>query len=303
MAEASGAIESSLQEERLFEPPAEFARRAHVKSRAEYDRLYQESIEQPEQFWGRMAEQLHWFKKWDRVLDWKPPYAKWFVGGKLNASYVCLDAQIEKGLGDKAAILWEGEPESGRPGSGGSVHRISYRQLRDDVCRFANALKQLGVKKGDRVTIYMPMVPEAAIAMLACARVGAAHSVIFGGFSSQAIVDRVQDAKSNLIITADGGFRRGHIVPLKQNVDEALKKTDLVKKVVVLQRVGAPVDSGLPRAEVNWVEGRDVWWHEIVRDQSTDCPAEPMDAEDMLFVLYTSGSTGKPKGIIHTTGG
>jgi acetyl-CoA synthetase len=303
MADSSGAIESSLQEQRVFPPPAEFSRRAHVRTREEYEQLYHESIDQPERFWGRMAEQLHWFKKWDRVLDWNPPNAKWFVGGKLNASSVCLDAQIERGLGDKAAILWEGEPESGRPGSGGSVHRISYRQLRDDVCRFANALKKLGVKKGDRVTIYMPMVPEAAIAMLACARLGAPHSVIFGGFSSQAIVDRVEDAQSHIIITADGGFRRGNIVPLKNNVDEALKKTDLVKKVVVLQRVGTPVDPHVLRAEVSWVEGRDVWWHEIVRDESAECPAEQMDAEDMLFVLYTSGSTGKPKGIVHTTGG
>ena len=303
MADSSGAIESSLQEKRVFPPPPEFARRAHIRSREEYERLYRESIEQPEEFWGKMAEQIHWFKKWDRVLEWKLPYAKWFVGGKLNASYVCLDAQIEMGLGDKAAILWEGEPESGRPGSGGSIHRISYRQLRDDVCRLANALRKLGVKKGDRVTIYMPMVPEAAVAMLACARLGAPHSVIFGGFSSQAIVDRLSDAKSNVIITADGGFRRGNIVPLKNNVDEALKKTDLVKKVVVLQRVGTPVDPQLSRAQINWVEGRDVWWHEIVRDESTECPAEPIDAEDMLFVLYTSGSTGKPKGIIHTTGG
>jgi acetyl-CoA synthetase len=303
MADSSNAIESSLQEERLFPPRPEFARRAHIKSRDEYDRLYRESIDHPEQFWGRMAEGLHWFKKWDKVLDWQHPYAKWFVGGKLNASYVCLDAQIERGLGDKAAILWEGEPESGRPGSGGSVHRISYRQLRDDVCRFANGLKKLGVKKGDRVTIYMPMVPEAAIAMLACSRLGAVHSVIFGGFSSQAIADRVEDAKSNLIITADGGFRRGNVVPLKANVDEALKKTDRVKTVVVLQRVGNSSDSATHRADIDWIEGRDVWWHELVREQSPECPAEPMDAEDMLFVLYTSGSTGKPKGIIHTTGG
>jgi len=303
MADSFAAIESSLREQRVFPPSPDFARRAHIKSRDEYERMYRESIDQPEQFWGKMAEQIHWFQQWEKVLDWKPPYAKWFVGGKLNASYVCLDAQIERGLADKAAILWEGEPESGRPGSGGSVHRISFRQLRDEVCRLANALKKLGVKKGDRVTIYMPMVPEAAIAMLACARLGAAHSVIFGGFSSQAIVDRVEDAKSNLIITADGGFRRGHIVPLKKNVDEALKITDLVKKVVVLQRVGAPVDPNLPRAATEWVEERDVWWHEIVRDESTECPAEPMDAEDMLFVLYTSGSTGKPKGVVHTTGG
>ena len=303
MADSSNAIESSLQEARVFPPRPEFARRAHVKSREEYERLYRESIDQPEQFWGRMAEGLHWFKKWDKVLDWQNPNAKWFVGGQLNASHVCLDAQIEKGLGDKAAILWEGEPESGRPGSGGSVHRISYRQLRDDVCRFANGLKKLGVKKGDRVTIYMPMVPEAAIAMLACARLGAVHSVIFGGFSSQAIADRVEDAKSDLIITADGGFRRGNVVPLKANVDEALKKTDRVKTVVVLQRVGNASDSVAQRAEIEWVEGRDVWWHELIRDQSPECPAEPMDSEDMLFVLYTSGSTGKPKGIIHTTGG
>ena len=303
MPDSSGAIESSLQEQRVFPPPPEFSRHAHVKSREEYERLYRESIDQPEQFWGRMAGQIHWFKKWEKVLEWKSPYARWFVGGKLNASYACLDAQIERGLGDKAAILWEGEPESGRPGSGGSVHRVSYRQLRDDVCRLANGLKKLGVKKGDRITIYMPMVPEAAVAMLACARLGAAHSVIFGGFSSQAIADRVEDAKSSLIITADGGFRRGHVVPLKKNVDDALQKTSVVKKVVVLQRVGAPVDPNLPRAQVQWAEGRDVWWHELVQDQSTECPAEEMDAEDMLFVLYTSGSTGKPKGIIHTTGG
>ena len=302
MADSSGGIESSMQENRLFSPPAEFSRRANIKSREEYDRLYRESIDHPEQFWAKMAENLHWFKKWDKVLEWNSPHAKWFTGGKLNASYVCLDAQIERGLGDKAAILWEGEPESGRPGSGGSIHRMSYRQLRDEVCRLANALKKLGVKKGDRVTIYMPMVPEAAVAMLACARLGATHSVIFGGFSSQAIADRVEDAQSDLIITADGGFRRGAVVPLKNNVDEALKKTDRVKTVVVLQRVGTPAGN-LPRAPMSWVEGRDVWWHEIVRDQSTECPAEEMDSEDTLFILYTSGSTGKPKGIMHTTAG
>jgi len=303
MAENQSAIESTLQENRVFQPPKEFAAKAHIRTRADYDRLYRESIDEPEAFWGRMAEELHWFKKWNRVLDWKPPYAKWFVGGKTNVAYNCLDHQVEQGRGDKAAILWEGEPESGRPGSGGSVHRVTYRQLRDDVCRFANGLKSLGVKKGDRVTIYMPMVPEAVVAILACARLGAPHSVIFGGFSSQAIADRVEDAKSTLIITADGGFRRGNVVPLKNNVDEALKRTDQVKKVVVLQRVGNPQIPGAPGAPVNWVEGRDVWWHELIRDQSPECPAEPMDAEDLLFILYTSGSTGKPKGIIHTTGG
>ena len=303
MAENQTGIESTLQENRVFPPPREFALRALVRSRHDYDRMYRESIDDPEGFWGRMADELHWFKKWKQVLDWKPPYGKWFVGGKTNLSYNCLDLQVERGRGDKAAILWEGEPESGRPGSGGSVHRVTYRQLRDDVCRFANGLKSLGVKKGDRVTIYMPMVPEAVVAILACARLGAPHSVIFGGFSSQAIADRVEDAKSTVIITADGGFRRGNVVPLKNNVDEALTRTDRVKKVVVLQRVGNPQIPGAPAAPVNFVEGRDVWWHELIREQSAECPAEPMDAEDLLFILYTSGSTGKPKGIIHTTGG
>ena len=301
MSEASsGAIDSVLQEQRVFAPPMEFSKSAHVHSIDEYRQMYKESIENPEAFWGKMAEQLHWFKKWDRVLDWKPPFAKWFVGGKLNVSYNCLDLQIERGNGDKAAILWEGEPVGGMPGTGGAVHRISYRQLRDMVCRFANGLKSLGVKKGDRVTIYMPMVPEAAVAMLGCARIGAAHSVIFGGFSSQAIADRVEDAQSDIIITADGGFRRGQIVPLKQNVDDALTKTNRVRKVIVLERIGATPER--PH-KIQWVEGRDVWWHEVVQNQSTECPAEPMDSEDTLFVLYTSGSTGKPKGILHTTGG
>jgi acetyl-CoA synthetase len=298
-----GAIESSLQEGRVFPPPAHIAAGARISSRPEYDQIYRESIDHPEQFWGRAAEELAWFRKWDKVLEWKPPYVKWFVGGRINASYNCLDRQVEQGRGDKAAILWEGEPEAGRPGSGGSVHRITYKHLRDEVCRFANGLKSLGVKKGDRVTIYMPMVPEAVIAMLACARIGAPHSVIFGGFSSQAIVDRVEDAQSDIIITADGGFRRGQVVALKRNVDEALKKTSRVRKVVVLQRVGTPVGEGLTAETIQWNPDRDVWWHELIADKSTECEPEPMDAEDMLFLLYTSGSTGKPKGILHTTGG
>ena len=303
MAEQQGAIESSLQEHRVFPPPKDFAGRARIHSRAEYERLYRESVDQPEQFWGRVAGELHWMKPWDRVLEWNAPYAKWFVGGKTNMSYNCLDRQIELGRGDKAAILWEGEPESGRPGSGGSVHRVTYRTLHHDVCRFANGLKSLGVKKGDRVTIYMPMVPEAAVAMLACARLGAAHSVIFGGFSSQAIVDRVEDAKSSLVITADGGFRRGKVVALKNNVDRALAQINRPIKVVALQRVGIPIGDGGTDETMAWNPDRDVWWHELVRDQSAECPAEPMDAEDLLYVLYTSGSTGKPKGIVHTTGG
>ncbi|HET6247112.1 MAG TPA: acetate--CoA ligase [Tepidisphaeraceae bacterium] len=297
---SSGAIESTLQEARLFPPPAEFSAAANVKSMDEYRAKYRESIDQPEKFWSGMAQALHWFKPWDKVLDWKAPYAKWFVGGKLNAAYNCLDAQITAGRGGKTAILWEGELETGSPGSGGAVRRITFSELKDQVCQAANALKSLGVKKGDRVTIYMPMVPEAAITMLACARIGAPHSVIFGGFSSQAIADRVEDAQSEIIITADGGFRRGTVVPLKANVDDALKKTRRVKKVVVLQHVGQTPGKDL---KINWTEGRDIWWHDLVNKQSTDCPAEPMDADDALYILYTSGSTGKPKGIQHATGG
>jgi acetyl-CoA synthetase len=283
-----------MQETRVFPPPAEFSKNAHIKSMDEYKRIYRESIDNPEKFWGDMAGKLHWFKKWDRVLEWNAPNAKWFVGGKTNVAYNCLDYQIEQGKGDKTAILFEAEPFSAGATGTPEVRRITYKELRNDVNKLANGLKKLGVKKGDRVTIYMPMVPEAAMAMLACARIGAAHSVIFGGFSSQAIADRVEDAKSDIIITADGGYRRGQVVPLKKNVDEALKKTDRVKKVVVLKRTGS---------EIDWNEGRDVWWSEVIAGQNAECPAEPMDSEDTLFVLYTSGSTGKPKGIQHTTGG
>jgi acetyl-CoA synthetase len=298
MSESQSAIESTLVENRLFPPNPAFSAKAHIHTREQYEKMYRQSIDQPEQFWGEVARQLHWFKPWDKVLDWNVPNAKWFVGGKTNVAYNCLDHQITLGRGDKTAILWEGEPES-HPGKGGEIRRLSYKFLRDEVCRFANGLKKIGVKKGDRVTIYMPMVPEAAIAMLACARLGAPHSVIFGGFSSQAIADRVDDAKSNIIITADGGHRRGAIVPLKNNVDEAMKKTNLVKKVVVLKHVSKAGEAN----PIAWTEGRDVWWHDVIKDQSTDCPAEQMDSEDQLFVLYTSGSTGKPKGIVHTTGG
>jgi acetyl-CoA synthetase len=301
---SSGAIESTLQEQRVFPPAAEFSAAAHVKSMDEYRKLYRESLDHPEAFWGALGEKLHWFKKWDKVLDWKPPYGRWFINGKLNVAYNCLDAQIQAGRGDKTAILWEGEPEAGGAHTGGEVRRISFKQLSEQVGKLANALKKLGVKKGDRVTIYMPMVPEAAVAMLACARIGAPHSVIFGGFSSQAIADRVEDAQSEIIITADGGFRRGSVVPLKANVDDAMTKTNRVKKVVVLQRVGTtPSNTPDKKMALNWVEGRDVWWHDIMKDQSADCPAEQLDSEDTLFVLYTSGSTGKPKGIQHTTGG
>ncbi|CAN5414171.1 acetate--CoA ligase [soil metagenome] len=293
MAESSTGIESTQQENRLFPPPAEFASKAHIKSREQYDKLYRESIADPQKFWGDIAGALHWFTKWNKILDWQPPYAKWFVGGKTNLSDNCLDRHVEAGRGDKVAILWEGEPET-HAGQGGEVRRYTYKQLRDDVGRFANGLKNLGVKKGDRVTIYMPMIPEAVVAMLACARIGAPHSVIFGGFSSQAIADRVEDAKSEIIITADGGWRRGTPVPLKKNVDDALTKTNLVKTVVVCERTGAPVEM---------VADRDIAWKDVIANQSPDCPAEPMDSEYPLYVLYTSGSTGKPKGILHTTAG
>jgi acetyl-CoA synthetase len=288
---SQSGIESTLQENRLFPPPASFSANAHIKTREQYETLYRESIDSPETFWTKIASELHWFKKWDKVLDWNVPHAKWFVNARTNMAYNCLDHQIAQGRGNKTAILFEGEPLQGATPE---VRKITYGQLKDEVCQFANGLKKLGIKRGDRVTIYMPMIPEAAVAMLACARLGAAHSVIFGGFSSQAIVDRVNDAKCEYIITSDGGYRRGAVVPLKANVDEALKQLPNVKKVIVHERTRQPI---------TLQDGRDVRWSDLVKDQSTDCPAEQMDAEDLLFVLYTSGSTGKPKGIIHTTGG
>ncbi len=282
-----------MQEHRLFPPPREFSAAAHLKSRAEYDKLYRQSIDHPDEFWGGVARELHWFKPWDKVLNWELPFAKWFVGGKTNLSYNCIDRHIAAGRGNKTAILWEGELEAA-PGQGGKVRKISFTELKAEVCKFANGLKKLGVKKGDRVTVYMPMVPEAAVAILACARIGAVHSVIFGGFAAQAICDRVTDADSHIIITADGSHRRGVVVPLKKNVDEALTKTDKVKKVIVLKHLGG---------DMNFVAGRDHWWSDVIAGQSAECEPEQLDAEDPLFVLYTSGSTGKPKGILHTTGG
>ena len=276
-----------------FPPPSGFSSQAHLSSWDDYEGLYRRSMEDPEGFWAEVAADCHFFKKWDRVLQWDLPNAKWFAGAETNVSYNCLDYQITKGRGDHTAILWEGEPcdETQAPKE---IRRLSYRQLLAEVCRFANGLKTLGVAKGDRVTIYMPMIPELAIAMLACARIGAPHSIIFGGFSPQAIADRVQDADSQVIITADGGYRRGKIVPLKANVDAACDLTDLVKKVVVYKRCGN---------DIGFVEGRDVWWHDVVDAASGECEAERLDAEHMLFLLYTSGSTGKPKGILHTTAG
>ncbi|MGF1633353.1 MAG: AMP-binding protein, partial [Phycisphaerae bacterium] len=284
---------SSMVELRRFEPPADFAEQAHIGSMDDYRRMWQRSIDDPEGFWGEVAEQFHWFKQPGKVLEFTPPDAKWFVGGQTNLAYNCLDRIIEAGRGQTTAIVYEGEAvrEDGTPET---TERITYNQLLARVCRFANALKGLGVKKGDVVTIYMPMVPDAAVAMLACARIGAPHSVIFGGFSSQAIADRVNDANSRIIVTADGGSRRGRVLDLKKTVDEACKLTDKVQKVVVLKHAGN---------EVTWHDARDAWWHELTADQPATCPAEPMDSEDLAFVLYTSGSTGKPKGVVHTTGG
>ncbi len=285
--------DSKTPESAKYPPPEAFAKQAHIKSLDEYRRLYEQSIKDPEAFWEEVAGGSHFFKKWDRVLKWEPPFSQWFVGGTTNVAYNCLDLQIERGRGDHPAILWEGEPcdEKGQPRE---VRTYTYRELLREVNRFANGLKSLGVKKGDRVTIYMPMIPELPIAVLACARIGAPHSVIFGGFSAQAIVDRLTDAESHYIITADGGWRRGSVVPLKANTDEACAMTDLVKKVVVCKRCNN---------DISMKAGRDVWWDDVVKDASDNCPAEQLDAEHMLFLLYTSGSTGKPKGILHTTAG
>jgi acetyl-CoA synthetase len=292
MAQAASAG-SDAPATKKYPPPAEVSAHAHIKSMAEYEALYARSIEDPEKFWGEVAGDFHFFKKWDRVLEWKLPFAKWFVGSHTNVSYNCLEHQINRGHGDTVAILWEGELVDAK-GQPTEVRKLTYNQLLKDVCKFANGLKKLGVKKGDRVTLYLPMIPELAIAMLACVRIGAAHSVIFGGFTAQAIVDRLVDAKSNVVITSDGGYRRGKVVPLKDNVDEACTMTDLVKNVIVFKRAGNPV---------KMKTGRDVWWHDVIKDAPDTCKPEPMDAEDMLFLLYTSGSTGKPKGILHTTAG
>jgi acetyl-CoA synthetase len=281
-------IESILQENRSFPPSAEFASKATVNSLDAYKQLYAAAKADPTGFWADLAtKELHWFKPWDTVLDWSnPPFAKWFDGGKINLSYNCLDRHLAT-RGDKPAIVWEGEP-------GDSV-TLTYKQLHAEVCKFANVLKGQGVQAGDRVGIYMPMVPEAAIAMLACARIGAVHGVVFGGFSAEALHDRLVDAEAKIVITADGGWRKDAIVPLKPAVDSAIDdpKTQ-VSSVIVVKRTGQ---------DVTMAAGRDHWWHELMATASADCPAAALDAEQMLFVLYTSGSTGKPKGVVHTTGG
>ncbi len=279
-------IDSTLREDRVFPPPEEFSRKAHIKSMAAYEALYKKSIEDPESFWAGVAKELHWFKPWTRVLEWDLPAAKWFVGGEMNLSYNCLDRHLDGPRRDKTAIIWEGEP--------GEIRRLTYAELHAEVCRFANALKALGIQKGDRVAIYMGMTPELAVALLACARIGAIHSVIFGGFAANAIADRVKDCGCVAIITQDSSYRRGNEVKLKQTVDEALTACPTVKHVVVYRRTGSAV---------NMVNGRDYWWHDLVACCTADCPAEPLDSEHPLYILYTSGTTGKPKGLVHTTAG
>ncbi|HET9708775.1 MAG TPA: acetate--CoA ligase [Gemmatimonadales bacterium] len=275
-------IETLLDEQRSFPPPEGCRARAWVRDTAIYERARADR----EAYWADWAKELEWIKPWNRVLEWKPPHAKWFVGGKLNASANCLDRHVKAGRGDRVALIWEGEP--------GEVRRITYAQLLDEVGRFANVLKSLGVKKGDRVAIYLPMVPEVAVAMLACARLGAPHTVVFGGFSAESLRDRINDAGAKVLVTADGGYRRGSVVPLKQNADEALAATPSIEKSVVLKRTGQAVPMQA---------GRDLWWNDLMATAQPDCPPEPMDAEDPLYILYTSGTTGKPKGILHTTGG
>jgi acetyl-CoA synthetase len=279
-------IDSTLVEQRSFEPPAEFSQKAQIKSLAEYEALYKESVEQPEKFWARAAQELHWFRKWDKVLEWKAPWAKWFVGGEINLAYNCLDRHVQTARKNKAALIWESEP--------GEVRTYTYQQLWKEVQKFANVLKNLGVRKGDRVAIYMGMTPELPIAMLACARIGAPHSIVFGGFSANALVDRIHDSQAVAVVTQDGSYRRGAEVKLFPAVEEALKSCPSVKHVVIYKRTGTAI---------NTTSGRDHWWYELMAKASDDCPAEPLDAEHPLYILYTSGTTGKPKGVVHTTGG
>src|SRR5690348_10769347 len=276
-----------MADQNVFPPSPEFAARAHVKGMEQYRELYQRAADKPEEFWGELAErELHWFEKWSHVFEWQPPFAKWFVGGKTNISYNCLDRHLTTARKNKVAILWEGEP--------GDQRQISYQELHRLVCRFANVLKARGLKAGDRAIIYMGMVPELPIALLACARLGIIHSVVFGGFSAEALKTRIQDLEASLVITADGSWRRGKEVKLKRAVDEALLECPTVKNVIVYRRTGG---------DIPMAPGRDHWWHELEEGAGENCPAEQLDAEHPLFILYTSGTTGKPKGIVHTTGG
>ncbi|HSF33677.1 MAG TPA: acetate--CoA ligase [Candidatus Tectomicrobia bacterium] len=279
-------IESVLKEERVFAPAKEFSGKAQIKSLPEYEKIYQQAHDDPEGFWASMAKELDWFKPWEKVLEWNPPFAKWFVGGRTNIAHNCLDRHLTSARKNKAAIIWEGEP--------GDERILTYQTLHREVCKFANVLKGIGVKAGDRIAIYMPMVPELPIAMLACARIGATHSVVFGGFSADALRDRINDAQAKVVVTADGGYRRGGEIPLKKAVDEAIQQTPSIDHVVVYRRTGSPV---------HMEPGRDHWWHELMENAAEECAAEALDAEHPLYILYTSGTTGRPKGIVHTTGG
>jgi acetyl-CoA synthetase len=285
MAQKEQALEALLKEDRRFPPDAAFRERANASD----PEIYERAEADPEAFWSEWARRLEWFEPWQQVLDWRPPHAKWFVGGRLNACYNCLDRHLGGWRRNKAALIWEGEP--------GDVRTYTYWDLHREVSKFANVLKSLGVKKGDRVAIYLPMIPEAAIAMLACARIGAPHSVVFGGFSSDSLRDRINDAEARLLITADGGFRRGRVVALKDAADRALQETPSIEHVVVVRR-----GAGLS-APTHMTEGRDHWYDDLMSNAASHCDAESLDAEDLLFILYTSGTTGKPKGVVHTTGG
>ena len=295
-------IDVLLEENRTFEPPAEFRLRANISDQS----VYEQAARDPERFWAEQAKQLDWIKPWNKVLEWKPPHVKWFIGGKLNVAANCIDRHVAAGRANKTALIWEGEP--------GDSRTLTYGDLHREVQQFANVLKNLGVRKGDRVAIYLPLIPEAAVSMLACARIGAIHSVVFGGFSPDSLRDRINDAKAKLLITSDIGYRRGNLVPLKKNSDVALEGTDSIEHVVVVKRElsgkGRLKVSGLDgskpatgAAGATMKEGRDLWWHDLMKDAAAKCEPEAMDAEDVLYILYTSGTTGKPKGIVHTTGG
>ncbi len=276
------AIENLYSEQRTFAPPQEFVAQANANDPAIYERAEADW----QGWWAEQAERLRWMRRWDQVLQWTPPHAQWFLGGQLNVADNCVDRHVEAGYGDQVAFYWEAEP--------GDTRQLTYRELRDEVCRCANALAELGVGKGDRVNIYLPMIPELPVAMLACARIGAIHSVVFAGFSAQALVDRIEDADARTLITADGAYRKGQVVPLKENADKAMASTDRIGACLVVRRTGE---------DVAMTEGRDHWYHELVDHQPAERAPEPMDAEDPLYILYTSGTTGKPKGIVHTTGG
>ena len=279
-------FDTLLQEKRVFKPSRDFSKQAHIQSMAQYREMYEESVKRPSRFWTKVANNFHWFKKWRKVMEWTEPHAKWFVGGQTNISYNCLDRHLTTWRKNKAALIWEGEP--------GDSRILTYQELHREVCKFANAMRSVGIRKGDRVIIYMPQTPEAAIAMLACARIGAPHSVVFAGFSANSLRDRIDDCRAKAVLTADGGFRRGNIVPLKKNADEACKGAKSIKKMIVLRRTGN---------KVSMKRGRDHWYHDLMENASTDCPAAKLDSEHPLYILYTSGTTGKPKGIMHTTGG